>query len=166
MPTAKPKDDPTRKHVCVQVAPAVRVAIAETLGLAPGATTPKQLAEGLRRLGFDEVGALAAAVPNTHLPAHRLPVSTLACMLGASAASLPPRGLAAACIKPACLPARPHAQVFDTLFGADLTIMEEGSELLHRLTEHLEAHPHSDEPLPMFTSCCPGWIGEQRGVLA
>nr|WNF20815.1 hydrogenase [synthetic construct] len=99
---AKPKDDPTRKHVCVQVAPAVRVAIAETLGLAPGATTPKQLAEGLRRLGFDEV--------------------------------------------------------FDTLFGADLTIMEEGSELLHRLTEHLEAHPHSDEPLPMFTSCCPGWI--------
>lgn len=38
--------------------------------------------------------------------------------------------------------------------------MEEGSELLHRLKEHLEAHPNSEEPLPMFTSCCPGWVGE------
>ena len=42
--------------------------------------------------------------------------------------------------------------VFDTNFAADLTIMEEGTEFLHRLT-----HP-GEEPLPMFTSCCPGWL--------
>jgi len=40
--------------------------------------------------------------------------------------------------------------VFDTNFGADLTIMEEAHELLHRLTE--------GGTLPMFTSCCPGWV--------
>jgi NADP-reducing hydrogenase subunit HndD len=38
--------------------------------------------------------------------------------------------------------------VFDTDFAADVTIMEEGSELLERL----------DEEGPMFTSCCPGWV--------
>jgi len=47
-------------------------------------------------------------------------------------------------------------RVFDTEFGADLTIMEEGTELLIRLKKALlekkEAH------LPMFTSCSPGWI--------
>lgn len=42
--------------------------------------------------------------------------------------------------------------VFDTTFGADLTIMEEGSELLERLN-----HP-DDYQWPMFTSCCPGWV--------
>ncbi|GLC64317.1 fungal hydrophobin SC3-like protein [Pleodorina starrii] len=108
-----------------QVAPAVRVAIAECFGLAPGATSPGQLVEALRRLGFD--------------------------------------------------------LVFDTVFGADLTIMEEATELLLRLQAQLEAdvgvdetvrqqhsqqtsqqqqhHHQRYEPLPMFTSCCPGWIG-------
>ena len=42
--------------------------------------------------------------------------------------------------------------IFDTTFSADLTIMEEGSELLHRLPEIKESG------LPMFTSCCPGWV--------
>ena len=42
--------------------------------------------------------------------------------------------------------------VFDTGFSADLTVMEEGSEFLHRLTHH------DDSNWPMFTSCCPGWI--------
>ncbi|MBR6955439.1 MAG: [Firmicutes bacterium] len=42
--------------------------------------------------------------------------------------------------------------VFDTNLTADLTIMEEGSEFLDRLT-HREDHQW-----PMFTSCCPGWI--------
>ena len=42
--------------------------------------------------------------------------------------------------------------VFDTTLSADLTIMEEGSEFLDRLT-HREEHQW-----PMFTSCCPGWI--------
>jgi NADH-quinone oxidoreductase subunit G/NADP-reducing hydrogenase subunit HndD len=41
-------------------------------------------------------------------------------------------------------------RVFDTSFSADLTIMEEGSELVHRIT--------NGGVLPMFTSCSPGWI--------
>jgi len=40
--------------------------------------------------------------------------------------------------------------VFDTNFAADLTIMEEGSELLHRV--------QNGGVLPMITSCSPGWI--------
>ena len=42
--------------------------------------------------------------------------------------------------------------VFDTNFSADLTIMEEGTEFLHRMTDG-QAHR-----FPMFTSCCPGWV--------
>ena len=42
--------------------------------------------------------------------------------------------------------------VFDTDFSADLTIMEEGSEFIERMT-----HP-GEYPMPMFTSCCPGWV--------
>lgn len=91
-----------KQLVIAQIAPAVRVAIAETAGLAPGDVTIGQLVTGLRQLGFD--------------------------------------------------------YVFDTLFGADLTIMEEGTELLHRLKKHLEEDPDKSEPLPMFTSCCPGWV--------
>lgn len=41
--------------------------------------------------------------------------------------------------------------VLDTNFSADAVIMEEGTELLGRLKD-------SDAVLPMFTSCCPGWI--------
>ncbi|HOW88885.1 MAG TPA: NADH-dependent [FeFe] hydrogenase, group A6 [Elusimicrobiales bacterium] len=41
-------------------------------------------------------------------------------------------------------------KVFDTSFSADLTIMEEGSELVKRVT--------GGGSLPMFTSCSPGWI--------
>ena len=41
-------------------------------------------------------------------------------------------------------------KVFDTNFAADLTIMEEASELIDRIK--------NKKPLPMFTSCCPGWI--------
>jgi len=46
--------------------------------------------------------------------------------------------------------------VFDTNFSADLTIMEEGTELLTRLKKALV--DGEDVPLPMFTSCSPGWI--------
>jgi NADH-quinone oxidoreductase subunit G len=42
------------------------------------------------------------------------------------------------------------AKVFDTSFAADLTVMEEGTELIHRLEK--------GEKLPQFTSCCPGWV--------
>ncbi|MBT9176432.1 MAG: NADP-reducing hydrogenase subunit HndC [Firmicutes bacterium] len=41
-------------------------------------------------------------------------------------------------------------QVFDTQFGADLTIVEEGHELLRRLNE--------SKHLPLITSCSPGWV--------
>lgn len=40
--------------------------------------------------------------------------------------------------------------VFDTTFGADLTIMEEASELVDRI--------NNKGVLPMFTSCCPSWV--------
>jgi NADP-reducing hydrogenase subunit HndD len=46
--------------------------------------------------------------------------------------------------------------VFDTDFAADLTIMEEGTELLDRLTKHLAGD--KDVQLPILTSCCPGWV--------
>src|SRR5665647_154977 len=63
--------------------------------------------------------------------------------------------------------------VFDTNFAADLTILEEGTELLRRLTQYLYAQnvitkeqldktgfkPVEEVPtLPMITSCSPGWI--------
>lgn len=41
-------------------------------------------------------------------------------------------------------------RVYDTNFTADLTIMEEGSELIDRIT--------NNGTLPMFTSCCPAWV--------
>lgn len=41
--------------------------------------------------------------------------------------------------------------VLDTNFAADLTIMEEASELIERVTKNTA-------PLPQFTSCCPAWI--------
>lgn len=82
------------KHVVVQTAPAVRVAIGEPFGEQPGSISTGKLVAALRRLGFDKV--------------------------------------------------------FDTDFTADLTIMEEGYELIERLK--------SGGTLPMITSCSPGWI--------
>jgi NADH-quinone oxidoreductase subunit G/NADP-reducing hydrogenase subunit HndD len=46
--------------------------------------------------------------------------------------------------------------VFDTDFAADLTIMEEGSELLDRLTRFLDGD--KTVCLPILTSCCPAWV--------
>ena len=46
--------------------------------------------------------------------------------------------------------------VFDTNFTADLTILEEGTELLTRLSQALKEK--KQVALPMFTSCSPGWI--------
>lgn len=84
------------KITVVQVAPAVRSAWGESLGLTDDLATEKRLAAALRRIGFD--------------------------------------------------------YVFDTNFSADLTIMEEGSELVAMLG-HKEEHK-----FPLFTSCCPGWV--------
>ncbi|MBR3458528.1 MAG: [Selenomonadaceae bacterium] len=82
------------KHVIVQVAPAVRVALGDAFGMEPGEIVTGQMVTALKLLGFDKV--------------------------------------------------------FDTNFGADLTIMEEGSEFLHRLK--------NGGVLPMITSCSPGWV--------
>lgn len=41
-------------------------------------------------------------------------------------------------------------EIYDTNFGADLTVIEESAELLERLEKN--------ENLPLFTSCCPGWV--------
>ncbi len=82
------------KVVVTQIAPAVRLAIAEEVGMAPGEMSMEVFVAGLRQVGFD--------------------------------------------------------YVLHTNFTADLTIMEEGHELLHRLKD--------GGTLPMFTSCSPGWI--------
>jgi len=83
-----------KKHVVVQIAPAVRVAIGEMFGLEPGTLTTGKIVTALRKLGFDGV--------------------------------------------------------FDTNFGADLTIIEEATELIHRINHN--------GTLPMLTSCCPAWV--------
>jgi len=72
-----------------------------------------------------------------------------------------PATLAAECSKPPAVPVMLEHMaaalkrigfdaVFDTAFAADLTIMEEATELVDRLT--------NGGPLPMFTSCSPAWI--------
>ncbi len=83
-----------QKHVVVQTAPAVRVALGEEFGMEPGSLVTGKMVAALRRLGFD--------------------------------------------------------RVFDTDFTADLTIIEEGTELIRRAL--------SGGKLPMITSCSPGWI--------
>ncbi len=80
----------------VQVAPAVRTAWGEALGLPSHMATEGRMVAALKKIGFD--------------------------------------------------------YVFDTNFSADLTIMEEGSELLARLADPEEKR------WPMFTSCCPAWV--------
>ncbi|MDR1781445.1 MAG: [FeFe] hydrogenase, group A [Bacilli bacterium] len=77
----------------VQTAPAVRVAIAEEFGEAPGTISTGKMVAALKRMGF--------------------------------------------------------GYVFDTNWGADLTIMEEANEVVERLNKGT---------LPILTSCCPGWI--------
>lgn len=88
------------KTVIVQTAPAVRAALGEAFGMAPGTLVTGKMVAALRALGFD--------------------------------------------------------YVFDTDFGADLTIMEEGTELLDRIKRHLSGD--TTVRLPLLTSCCPGWV--------
>jgi len=89
------------KHVVVQTAPAVRVALGEDLGYDPGERVTGKMVSALRQVGFDSV--------------------------------------------------------LDTDFSADLTIMEEGTELLTRLKKAL-VEGDKKTRIPMFTSCSPGWI--------
>ncbi|MCX6112171.1 MAG: NADH-dependent [FeFe] hydrogenase, group A6, partial [Proteobacteria bacterium] len=88
------------KHVVVQTAPAVRVALGELLGFSYGTSVTGKMVTALRRMGFNSV--------------------------------------------------------FDTNFTADLTIMEEGHELLDRLQRALVKKEKVS--LPVITSCSPGWI--------
>ncbi len=89
------------KHVVVQTAPAVRIALGEALGLPPGRIVTGKMVAALKRLGF--------------------------------------------------------SSVLDTDFTADLTIIEEGHELLSRLKRVL-VDKDKTVALPMATSCSPGWI--------
>src|SRR5512138_1202701 len=89
------------KHVVVQTAPAVRVALGEDLGYDPGERVTGKMVNALKQLGFNSV--------------------------------------------------------LDTDFTADLTIMEEGTELLVRLKKAL-VDGDKKVSLPLFTSCSPGWI--------
>ncbi|MDR3046535.1 MAG: [FeFe] hydrogenase, group A [Bacteroidales bacterium] len=89
------------KHVVVQTAPAVRIALGEDLGIDHGTIVTGKMVAALKKLGFDAV--------------------------------------------------------LDTDFSADLTIMEEGTELLTRLKKTLVDKDPSVK-LPMMTSCSPGWI--------
>ncbi|MCG8542327.1 MAG: [FeFe] hydrogenase, group A [Clostridia bacterium] len=82
------------KHVVVQTAPAIRVAIGELFGMEPGTIVTGQLVTALKSIGFDGV--------------------------------------------------------FDTDFGADVTIMEEAKELIYRM--------ENNKTLPILTSCCPAWV--------
>lgn len=92
--------DPS-KHVVVQTAPAVRVALGERFALRPGHRVTGKMVAALRSMGFDSI--------------------------------------------------------LDTDWSADLTIMEEGTELLTRLKKAL-VDGDASTALPMFTSCSPGWI--------
>lgn len=83
-----------KKHVIVQVAPSVRVALGDAFDMPKGSIVTGKMVTALKIIGFDKV--------------------------------------------------------FDTNFSADLTIMEEGHELLDRL--------QNGGQLPMITSCSPGWI--------
>ena len=124
-----------KKLVVVQTAPAVRVSIGEEMGLPAGTAVTGKMVAGLRRLGFDYVfGEAFVAAGCAGLTASPPALGPL-----------PPLPTE----HPHHAPTRP-----DTLVGADLTIMEEGTELLERLHSSLEGD-HSAGPLPMFTSCCP-----------
>lgn len=48
-------------------------------------------------------------------------------------------------------------KVFDTNYGADLTITEEANELIERIK--------SGKKMPMATSCCPGWVNYMENII-
>ena len=112
-------------------------------GLSEAATGPLFAAHG--RCDIDAAAAVLADPGRVSMvqcaPAVR---ASLAEEFGLPPGSLTPGRLAAA------LRRLGFAAVYDTTFAADVTIMEEGTELLARL--------ESGRELPMFTSCCPGWV--------
>ncbi len=95
----------------------------------------------------DEVWA-AIADPEKHVVVQEAPAIRAA--LGEEL-GLPPGTLVAGKMH-AALRRLGFDMVFDTNFAADLTIMEEATELVGRITSKIK------KPLPQFTSCSPGWI--------
>ena len=57
-----------------------------------------------------------------------------------------------------CLRSMGFDHIVNTDFSADLTIMEEGSELLRHMAENVDRAKRGEQAYPMFTSCCPGWV--------
>ncbi len=104
------------------------------------------------RSHMDEVGA-ALADPDTIVVVQHAPAVSVS--LG-EALGLP-AGVDAVGAMTAALRRLGFDRVFDTAWSADLTVMEEATELVQRLTE-------GAGPLPLLTSCSPGWIKhvEQR----
>ena len=51
-------------------------------------------------------------------------------------------------------------KIMDVNFAADNTILEEGTELIHKIQKYVLQKPVTEElgPLPQFTSCCPAWV--------
>jgi iron only hydrogenase large subunit-like protein len=123
--------------VVAQTAPAVRVSIGEEFGLPPGA-----IATGAGLFCWRRHCVVGRC-------RHEVPLC-----LSVHGRHLHPGQLVTA------LKRLGFAYVFDVLTAADLTIMEEAHELLDRLERNMRGDP--DAPaMPMFTSCCPGWISER-----
>ena len=112
--------DPT-KRVVFQIAPAVRVALGEAFGLPPGERITGKIYAALRHLGV-------------RLDSDNNPTK----MKNGHNGSIAERPLATNVI------------VTDTNVAADLTIMEEATEIIQRI--------NSGGKLPVITSCCPAWI--------
>lgn len=93
----------------------------------------------------DEVWA-AIANPKKHVVVHTAP--SIRAAIGEGFGQRP--GMPATGRMVAALRLLGFDAVFDTNFGADLTIVEESAEFLNRLK--------GEGPLPMLTSCSPGWI--------
>jgi iron only hydrogenase large subunit-like protein len=74
-PAGKPKEQ--RKVMIAQIAPAVRVAIAEAIGLNPGEVSVGQLVAGLRQLGFDYVFGESRTVQHSSNSSNGVPASTM-----------------------------------------------------------------------------------------
>lgn len=118
------------------VAPSVRVAVSEEFGLEPGQVSIGQLVAGLRALGFDKVFDTNFTADLTVRPRGRQAGRQPGLRTDTAV------GLGWLRWTSVLSPFVPPSQ-----------IMEEGSELLARLGKGKEAGP-----LPMFTSCCPGWV--------
>lgn len=152
----------------VQTAPATRVAIGEELGLAPGSVSTGQMVAGLKALGFDHVFDTGeGAVCHVHSCCFARKALARAGEAGETNPSgrlLGARRGWHSLFQATPWPLHPpiHKQYAD--FSADLTIMEEGTELLARVKANAgnparsiaAGAAHAAPPLPMFTSCCPG----------